>query len=143
MFAERHKHQLRTNKLSQYYEEITRNQRSEQLLDNSFQESGGSRYENDFDNLQFRSLVSQFRENEEDQLNGNADSPGPGSYLDIYKNSVFKKSKSRFESMGLVVGRRERANMETLLERERGPGAYESSVIPIVVSLTLPNSPET
>ena len=57
------------------------------------------------------------RENEEEELaDDSRKSPGPGSYLDIYKTSCFKVKKSTVESMSVAVGRfNDKTDSQTLL----------------------------
>ena len=92
-------------------------------------------YEDNDYGSQFDQLVSQFRENEQDELEGNiCDSPGPGQYLDIYKGSCFNKGKPKRDHMGLVAGRfHQKSDQQTILASIRGPGAYESNIMPIMV----------
>lgn len=66
-------------------------------------------------------MVSQFRENEEDELQGEVDSPGPGAYLDIYKNSAFKAKKGDDNLYSKAPARFAQSNTLTA-----GPGSYES-----------------
>jgi hypothetical protein len=58
------------------------------------------------------------------------DSPGPGAYLDIYKNSSFKVRKGQNNLYSKAPGRESKSNGITA-----GPGSYESRLIPIAVSV--------
>ena len=125
-------HNFQANKLSQYYDEISRNNRSEINLIDKYQDMFPAKSQ---ESQQFQQMVSQFRENEDDELNHSPFViPGPGAYVDIYKTSAFQSEKAKFEHMGLARGRDEKVNREKQLEQLRGPGAYENRLIPIIVS---------